>query len=236
MMELKHGDILSADVEALVNTVNCVGVMGRGIALQFRKAFPENFKAYKAACDRGELRPGKLFIHEQAQLTNPRYMINFPTKKHWQGKSRIEYIDAGLQALVQEVQHVGIRSIAIPPLGCGLGALKWSDVRPRIERALSMLPDVHVLLYEPKGAPDATDMVKTSQAPRMTIGRAALLGLMNRYLAALMDPFVSLLEMLSDHTELFKQFSDNPSFRKWLADSVFTLTYNEADQLGIEGR
>jgi O-acetyl-ADP-ribose deacetylase (regulator of RNase III) len=195
MMELKQGDILTADVEVLVNTVNCVGVMGRGVALQFRNAFPENFKAYKAVCDRGELHPGKLFIHEQAQLTNPRYIINFPTKKHWKGKSRIEYIDAGLQALVREIPQLGIRSIAIPPLGCGLSGLQWSDVRPRIERAFSILPDVHVLLYEPKGAPDAADMVKTSQAPRMTMGRAALLGLMNRYLAALMDPFVSLLEI-----------------------------------------
>jgi O-acetyl-ADP-ribose deacetylase (regulator of RNase III) len=137
MMELKQGDILTANVEALVNTDNCVGVMGRGIALQFRNAFPENFKAYKAVCDRGEFRPGKLFIHEQTQLTNPRYIINFPTKKQWKGKSRIDYIDAGLQALVQEVQRLGIRSIAIPPLGCGLGGLQWADVRPRIERALS---------------------------------------------------------------------------------------------------
>ena len=96
----------TADVEALVNTVNCVGVMGRGIALQFRKAFPENFKAYKAVCERGELRPGKLFIYEQVQLTNPRYIINFPTKDDWKGKSRLEYIDTGLEALVQEVQRL----------------------------------------------------------------------------------------------------------------------------------
>ena len=195
MIELKQGDILKADVEVLVNTVNCVGVMGRGIALQFRKAFPENFKAYKAVCERGELRPGKLFIYEQAQLTNPCYIINFPTKDHWKGKSRLEYIDAGLEALVQEVQHLGIRSIAIPPLGCGQGGLKWSDVRPRIEHAFSTLTHVQVFLYEPQGAPHASHMVKTVHAPRMTVGRAALLGLMHRYLEALMDPFVSLLEI-----------------------------------------
>ncbi|TSA07419.1 MAG: Appr-1-p processing protein [Deltaproteobacteria bacterium] len=195
MIDLKQDDILTADVEALVNTVNCVGVMGRGIALQFRKAFPENFKEYKAACDRGELRPGKLFIHEQARLTNPRYIINFPTKVHWKGKSRIEYVDAGLDALVQEVRRRGIRSIAIPPLGCGLGGLKWSDVRPRIERAFEAMTDVHVLLYEPKGAPQAPDMQKTARRPKITVGRAALLGLMNKYLNALMDPFVSLLEI-----------------------------------------
>jgi O-acetyl-ADP-ribose deacetylase (regulator of RNase III) len=195
MIELTQGDILRADAEALVNTVNCVGVMGRGIALQFRKAFPENYKAYKAVCERGELRPGKLFIYEQAQLTNPRYIINFPTKDHWKGKSRLEYIDTGLEALVQEVRRLGIRSIAIPPLGCGQGGLKWSDVRPRIEHAFSTLTNVQVFLYEPQGAPQASHMVKTAHAPRMTVGRAALLGLMHRYLEALMDPFVSLLEI-----------------------------------------
>jgi O-acetyl-ADP-ribose deacetylase (regulator of RNase III) len=195
MIELKHNDIVTADVEALVNTVNCVGVMGRGIALQFRKAFPENFKAYKAVCDRGELRPGKLFVYTQDQLTNPRYIINFATKDHWKDKSRLDYIDSGLDALVQEVRRLGIRSIAIPPLGCGLGGLRWSEVHPRIERAFSTLPEVRVLVYEPKGAPEAFDMVKEARTPKMTVGRAALLGLMNQYLAALMDPFVSLLEI-----------------------------------------
>ncbi len=195
MIELKHNDIVTADAEALVNTVNCVGVMGRGIALQFRKAFPENFAAYKVVCDRGELHPGQLFVYVQNQLTNPRYIINFATKDHWKGKSRLNYIDSGLKALVQEVQQRGIHSIAIPPLGCGLGGLSWSDVRPRIEHAFSALPDVRVLLYEPHGAPEASSMVKGQQAPKMTVGRAALLGLMNQYLAALMDPFVSLLEI-----------------------------------------
>lgn len=166
MIELKQGDILTADVEALVNTVNCVGVMGRGLALQFRKIFPENFKAYKAMCDRGELRPGKLFIYEQAQLTNPRYIINFPTKDDWKDKSQIEYIDTGLEILGQEVRRLSIRSIAIPPLGCGLGGLKWSDVRPRIERAFSTLADVHILVYEPKGVLQASDMAKTARAPK----------------------------------------------------------------------
>lgn len=195
MIELKHNDIVTADAEALVNTVNCVGVMGRGIALQFRKAFPENFTAYKIVCDRGELHPGQLFVYVQDQLTNPRYIINFATKDHWKGKSRLDYIDSGLKALVQEVQQRGISSIAIPPLGCGLGGLRWSEVRPRIERALAALPGVRVLLYEPDGAPPASVMAKTQQAPKMTVGRAALLGLMNQYLAALMDPFVSLLEI-----------------------------------------
>lgn len=195
MLELKRGDILTADAEALVNTVNCVGVMGRGIALQFRKAFPENFAEYKAACDRGELNPGAVLVYATGQLTNPRYIVNFPTKKHWRGKSRLSYIDSGLRALVEEIRRRGIRSIAIPPLGCGLGGLEWSDVRPRIEAAIGALADVDVLLYEPTGAPEAEAMVKTAAPPRMTVGRAALVGLMDRYLAALMDPFVSLLEI-----------------------------------------
>ncbi|SUS07958.1 Appr-1-p processing protein [Candidatus Defluviicoccus seviourii] len=195
MIERTRGDILEADAEALVNTVNCVGVMGRGVALQFRKAFPENYAAYKAVCERKELRPGRMFVFEAGQLTNPRYIINFPTKDHWKGKSRLTDIDAGLVALVDEVRRLGIRSIAIPPLGCGLGGLEWSDVRPRIERAFGELPEVEVLLYEPAGAPMPAEMAKADVAPRMTVGRAALLGLMNRYLAALMDPFVSLLEI-----------------------------------------
>ncbi|HLJ57882.1 MAG TPA: macro domain-containing protein, partial [Chthonomonadaceae bacterium] len=92
MIELTQGDILQADAEALVNTVNCVGVMGRGVALQFRKAYPANFKTYKAACDREELKPGRMLVYPLDALTNPRYIINFPTKIHWKAKSRLEYI------------------------------------------------------------------------------------------------------------------------------------------------
>ena len=121
MIEYKRGDILAEDAEALVNTVNTVGVMGGGIALQFKKAFPANFKAYAATCKRGDVQPGRMFVFETGQLTNPRYIINFPTKRHWRGKSRMEDIDAGLEALVKEVRDRGIRSIAIPPLGSGLG-------------------------------------------------------------------------------------------------------------------
>src|SRR3984957_6977511 len=99
MIRFTTGDILHADVEALVNTVNCVGIMGRGIALQFREAFPENFKAYEAACKREEVQPGKMFVFETGWMTNPKYIINFPTKRHWRGKSRIEDIGSGLSAL-----------------------------------------------------------------------------------------------------------------------------------------
>lgn len=195
MIELTEGDILRADAEALVNTVNCVGVMGRGIALQFKKVFPENFKRYKAACDKNELQPGRMFVYDLNSIGNPRYVINFPTKRHWKGKSRMADIDAGLRTLVEEVRKKNIQSIAIPPLGCGLGGLRWVDVRARIEKAFQDLPDVRVLLYEPKGAPPAENMAHAKKAPGLTVGRAALLVLMRRYLAAVMDPFVTLLEI-----------------------------------------
>ena len=135
MIEFKTGDILRADAEALVNTVNCVGIMGRGIALQFKNDFPDNFKAYEAACEREEVQPGKMFVFETRTLTNPKFIINFPTKRHWRGKSRMEDIDSGLKALVEEIRTRGIRSIAVPPLGSGLGGLNWADVRPRIVEA-----------------------------------------------------------------------------------------------------
>src|SRR5262249_34013059 len=135
MIELTQGDILKADAEALVNTVNCAGVMGRGIALQFKRAFPENFTAYAAACRREEVPRGRMLAVETRRPANPRYIVNFPTKRHWKEKSRMADIEHGLEALVADVKRLGIRSIAVPPLGCGLGGLDWSEVRPRIERA-----------------------------------------------------------------------------------------------------
>ena len=156
MIEFKTGDILQADAEALVNTVNCVGIMGRGIALQFKNAFPANFKAYAAACERKEVQPGKMFVFETGTMTNPKYIINFPTKRHWRGKSRMEDIDSGLKALVEEIRARGIRSIAIPPLGSGLGGLNWTDVRFRIVEALRDFNDVQVIVFEPNSAPVAT--------------------------------------------------------------------------------
>lgn len=195
MIAYKHGDILAEDAEALVNTVNCVGIMGRGIALQFKNAFPENFTAYAAACKREEVQPGRMFVYETGQLTNPRYIINFPTKRHWRGKSRLEDIDAGLNALAQEIRDRHIRSIALPPLGSGLGGLEWAQVRPRIEKAFRDFRDLRIIIFEPHGAPEADKMVRNRDVPKMTPGRAALVGLMHRYLGGLLDPFVTLLEV-----------------------------------------
>lgn len=195
MIEYKHGDILKEDAEALVNTVNCVGVMGRGIALQFKNAFPENFTAYASACRNEEVQPGRMFVFSTGRLTNPRYIINFPTKRHWRGKSRMEDIDAGLEALVDTLKRYNIHSIAIPPLGSGLGGLDWSEVKPRIEAVLRPLTDVHVLIYEPQGAPATEKMVHNREVPSMTAGRAVLVELINRYLGGLLDPFITLLEV-----------------------------------------
>lgn len=195
MITFTSGDILRADAQAIVNTVNCVGVMGRGIALQFKKAWPENFKVYAEACKQKQVRPGKLFITETGQLTNPQYIINFPTKRHWRGASKIEDVELGLDALVQDIQAKGIKSIAIPPLGSGLGGLEWADVRQLIEAKLSGLEDVTIFVYEPKGAPENDKMVQNKQVPKMTAGRAVLIELMQRYLGGLLDPNVTLLEV-----------------------------------------
>ena len=195
MLEFKTGDILAEDTEALVNTVNCVGIMGRGIALQFKKAFPENFRVYAEACKRNEVLPGRMFVFETDRLTNPRYIVNFPTKRHWRGNSRMEDVEAGLRNLADVIQERNIRSIAIPPLASGLGGLEWDEVRPRIEESLRSLDDLQIIIFEPSGAPEASTMVRKQKASKMTPGRAVLVGLMHRYLNGLLDPFVTLLEV-----------------------------------------
>lgn len=181
MIEHTQGNLLSADAEALVNTVNCFGYMGKGIALQFKQAFPENFKAYQRACKAEEVRPGKMFVFETGNLVNPRYIINFPTKNHWRGKSRMQDIEQGLQDLIAVIRKLNIRSVAIPPLGSGLGGLDWQEVKPRIEAAFADLADVHVLLYEPKGAPEAARMPVRTRRPHLTVARALFISLMDRY-------------------------------------------------------
>ena len=183
---------MQADVEALVNSVNCVGIMGRGIALQYKNHFPDNFLAYQIACKHGKVQPGQMFVFETSTLTNPKFIINFPTKRHWRGKSRIEDIDSGLKALVNEIRSRGIRSIAIPPLGSGLGGLDWANVRMRIEAALRDIEDVKIIVFEP-----ISESVPTAsrEVPAMTASRAALVALIDRYLRGLMEPFVSLLEI-----------------------------------------
>ncbi|APR84569.1 ADP-ribose 1-phosphate phophatase related protein [Minicystis rosea] len=181
MIAFTSGNLLDADVEALVNTVNCVGVMGKGLALQFKQAYPENFRVYERACRAGEVAPGRMLTVPTGRLTGPKLIVNFPTKRHWRGASRMEDIESGLVALVDEVRRLHIRSIAMPPLGCGNGGLDWADVRPRIERALAALEGVRVVIFEPSGPPAADAMVVATKKPPMSRGRALLVALLERY-------------------------------------------------------
>ncbi len=182
MITLTHGDLLKQDdVDAIVNTVNCVGVMGKGIALQFKNKWPVNFTAYAAACKAGHVRPGRMFVFDSGGLVRPNFIVNFPTKDHWRGASRIEYIRDGLIDLVEQVRRLGIRSIAIPPLGCGNGGLDWAEVRPLIEGAFEALPEVEVRLFEPAGAADPKTMEVRTKRPRMTAGRAAIVKVLDTY-------------------------------------------------------
>ncbi len=195
MIHSMHGDILKQEAQAVVNTVNCMGVMGRGIALQFRRAFEDNYQVYRKAALKGEIQPGRVFVFERPLFDIPRWIINFPTKRHWKSPSRLEDIKSGLVDLVRVIEERQIRSIAIPPLGCGLGGLNWGEVRPLIEAALAPLPDLEVYLFEPVGAPEARSMVNRTERPGLTPANAAILGLMNQYLAGFMDFEVTLLEL-----------------------------------------
>ena len=195
MIKFVTGNLFDSNAEAIVNTVNCVGFMGRGVALQFKKIYPDNFKAYELACKRGEIVPGKMFVFELNQLINPKYIVNFPTKRHWRGASRIEDIESGLIDLAAIITERQISSVALPPLGAGLGGLDWRVVRAKIEAALSHLSDVEIKVYEPTGSPPVECAVRNKTAPSMTPGRAALVCLAHRYLGGLLDPFVTLLEI-----------------------------------------
>ncbi len=188
-----HGNLLKADVEALANSVNTVGVMGKGIALQFKNAFPANFKAYEAACKKQAVKLGKVFVFDNGQLlTPPRWIINFPTKGHWRARSRIRDVADGLDDLRDVIEELEISSIALPPLGCGHGGLDWGEVRSLIKERLGDL-DVVVHLYAPEGAPNAADMVVSTPRPRLTTNTAALVSVIDQYSQVAL--FVSLIEI-----------------------------------------
>src|SRR5262245_8144727 len=145
MIRFTQGNLLEAETEAVVNTVNTVGVMGKGIALQFKEAFPDNYRAYEAACKAGEVQIGRVFVTVNPELTNPKWIINFPTKRHWIHRTKIEWVTEGLQDLRRFIEEEGIRSVAIPPLGCGNGGLRWRRVRQEIEAAIRELDGVEVV-------------------------------------------------------------------------------------------
>ena len=133
---------MHANVDAVVNAVNTKGIMGKGIALQFRRAYPDNYEAYRKACAAGEVQPGRKFIFDRETPANPRYIINFPTKRDWRRQSQIVDTETGLEALVKDVLRTSIRSVAVPALGCGNGGLLWPDVLQRIRTAFELAPEV----------------------------------------------------------------------------------------------
>lgn len=179
MIRFTQGNLFEAQVDALVNTVNTVGVMGKGVALQFKEAFPENFTAYAAACKKGDVQVGKMFVTKTRRLTSPKWIVNFPTKAHWRHPSKMEYVRTGLTDLVRVIRDLGIRSIAVPPLGSGSGGLDWWLVRRAIEDALAELDDVDVLVYEPTAAYQTEP--KRSGVEELTLARAMLVDVIRRY-------------------------------------------------------
>ena len=179
VIRYQQGNLLEAPVEALVNTVNTVGVMGRGIALMFKERYPENFKAYAAACKSGDVQIGRMFVTATNELEGPRWIINFPTKKHWRPKSRIEWIEQGLEDLVRVIREKEIRSLTIPPLGCGNGGLNWADVQNLIENGLADLEDVEVIAFEP--TEKYQNVAKRQGVQKLTVSRALIAESIRRY-------------------------------------------------------
>lgn len=179
MLTFLQGNLLEAPVDALVNTVNTVGVMGKGIALMFKEAFPENFSAYAEACKNGEITVGRMFVTERHALGGPRWLINFPTKKHWRQPSKLQWVMEGLKDLQRVIQEKQIRSIALPPLGCGNGGLNWADVKREIEEALGALDGVDVLVYEP--TPKYQNVAKKTGKESLTPARALVAAMVRRY-------------------------------------------------------
>lgn len=179
MMRFTQGNLLDAPVEAVVNTVNTVGVMGKGIALMFKDRFPENYKAYAAACKAGEVAVGKMFVVPGVELEGPRWIINFPTKKDWKHPTKLEWVISGLEDLKRVIEQKQIRSIAIPPLGCGNGGLDWAIVRPLVEQALRDLSNVEVVVYEPTAR--YQNIAKKKGVEKLTPARALIAELVRRY-------------------------------------------------------
>jgi O-acetyl-ADP-ribose deacetylase (regulator of RNase III) len=191
MIKYTQGNLLEADAEALVNTVNTVGVMGKGIALMFKERFPKNMEEYTKVCKAKKLRTGKIFATETDELMGPKWVINFPTKEHWRSPSRLEWITAGLQDLKAFIVANHIKSVAIPPLGSGNGGLDWPVVRAEIEKMLAGLTDVDILVYEPTAK--YQNVAKKKGIEKLTASRALIAELVRRYWVLGME--CSLLEI-----------------------------------------
>ena len=183
MITYKTGNLLNAPVEALVNTVNTVGVMGKGIALQFKKAFPEVFKVYSEAVKQGKIVVGQVQVVPVKVVDSPQYVINFPTKQHWRSPSQLAWIEAGLLDLKRQLVAHRIQSVALPPLGCGNGGLNWNEVKALIEQTLAD-SSVDIQVYEPSEA--IKTILKAKAAPKnqkLTPARAMILTMLYRYRA-----------------------------------------------------
>ena len=179
MIRFTEGNLLEAKAEALVNTVNTVGVMGKGIALMFRDRFEENRQRYEAACKAGEVHTGRMFVTEVRELDGPRWVINFPTKRHWRQPSKMEWIKAGLYDLHRFIVENKVKSVAIPPLGAGNGGLDWPGVRKEIEAVLADLNDVEVIVYEPTN--QYQNVAKRHGVEKLTPARALIAEMVRRY-------------------------------------------------------
>lgn len=151
MVRALVGDLFESEAQTLVNTVNCVGIMGKGLALEFKKRFPDMYDDYVMRCERKQVRLGEPYLYRRLF---PPSIVNFPTKDHWRSVSKLSDIVAGLEYLVQHHREWGITSLAVPPLGCGQGQLEWRVVGPTLYRHLSRL-DIPVDLYAPAGTPEA---------------------------------------------------------------------------------
>lgn len=191
MITYTKGNLLEAPVEALVNTVNTVGVMGKGIALMFKERFAKNMEEYSKACKENRVVTGKMFVTETGELMGPRWIVNFPTKQHWRAKSKMEWITEGLQDLRQFIIDNQVQSIAIPPLGAGNGGLDWKDVKPKVEAALSDLESVDILVFEPTDK--YQNVARKSGVKKLTPARALIAELVRRYWVLGME--CSLLEI-----------------------------------------
>jgi len=186
-----EGNLLEAPVEALVNTVNTVGVMGKGIALMFKEAFPVNMKEYAQACKAKKVVTGKMFTTQTHDFLGPQWIVNFPTKQHWRSKSKIEWIEDGLDDLKLFITTNNVKSIAIPPLGAGQGGLKWEDVKIKIEEKLTRLDDVDILVFQP--TQKYQNIAKKEGVQKLTPARAMMAELIRRYWVLGME--CSLLEI-----------------------------------------
>jgi len=188
VIKFVKGNLFDTDAEAIVNTVNCVGVMGKGIALHVKKRYPNVFQEYKIMCDNKELKPGIMQTVSTGNLLGIQYVVNFPTKRHWKARSKIEDIELGLNALVKEINRMNIKSIALPPLGCGNGGLDWNDVKPLIVNSFNYLDNVEAKVYEPSNFVESkvdlysnTDLFTIETKPKLTEGRKDLLSLLLAY-------------------------------------------------------